>query len=279
MSSLPEITVQTAIRHPRLRYVLDVVGADLGYRFRFSNDRSVFGRPQARFGIRYGGGGERCLPHHPLLSGKHPAPADTAPTERDGLPVFFPAEGGHDLLACIFFALSRYEEYAAFRPDAHGRFPATAAHAYRHGYLHRPVVRAWTAALGKQLRQWFPELPAPRRPPFELHPTYDIDLLWAYHYRGWRGFGSLAKDLVTGHPRRALARITAGADRDPYLTLPRLEELHRGTWTDPHLLLVAGRRGRPAGPQPLPHPRGAAKLDADAGGDCPTGGTSRLPHA
>ncbi len=246
--------MQTAVRHPRLRYVLDVVGADLGYRFRYFNDRSVLGTPEPRFAIRYGGGGERCLPHHPLLSGKHPTPADTAPAKVDGLPYFFPVGEGYDLLACIFYALSRYEEYAPFRPDAHGRFPASASHARQQGYLHRPVVRAWTAALGRQLRTWFPDLPPPRRPPFALRPTYDIDLLWAYRYRGRRGLGSLGKDLFQGHFCRARSRITAGGDRDPYFTLPRLEDLHQKLGLTPTYFWLLADRADRRDPNPYPIP-------------------------
>ena len=254
MSTVPEITLFTDIRHPRLRYVLGVVGRDLGYRFRFFNDRSVFGSPEPRYAVRYGGGGTHSLPHHPLLSGKSPAPADTAPAYLNGLPVFFPAEGEHDLLACIFFALSRYEEYGPFAADVHGRFPAAESHARRNGYLHRPVVREWTAAIGRQLRTWFPDLPPPQCHPFVFRPSYDIDILWAYRYRGWRGLGSLGRDLLTGHVARALSRLRATDTRDAFFTLPQLQELHRshGITATYFWLLADGRDRRDPNPHPIP---------------------------
>ncbi|MCP9237259.1 polysaccharide deacetylase family protein [Lewinella sp. JB7] len=254
MTSAPEITVTTEIRHPRLRYVLRVVGEDLGYRFRFANDRSVFGQRTPRYEIRYGGYGSRALPHHPLLSGKDTGPAPPAQLNDRGLPVFFLTDAGPDLLACIFFCLSRYEEYAPFTPDRHGRFPAERSHALRNDYLHRPVVREWTAAIGHQLRAWFPDLPPSRRHPFVFRPTYDIDLLWAYRHRGWRGHLSGLRDLLTGKPTRFLQRLRSSTDRDPYFTLPALESLHRrhGLRAIYFWLLADDRDTRDPNPYPIP---------------------------
>ncbi len=253
MTSRPEIFVRTALRHPRLRYVLRVIGDDLGYRFRFFNDRSVFPRPEPPFVIDYGGNAPRSLPAHPLLSGKDVALASTA--LQDGTPVFCRTPRGPDLLACIFFALSRYEEYQPFTPDAHGRFPASASHAVRHDYLRRPVVREWTAAIGRRLRRWFPDLPPPRRRPFAFRPTYDIDLLWAYRFRGWRAPAAAARQLLSGEFRALHNRLTCSPETDPYFTLPDLLSLH-----DRHRLeatyfwlLADGQDRRDPNPFPVPH--------------------------
>ncbi|WP_238752013.1 polysaccharide deacetylase family protein [Neolewinella maritima] len=253
--SPPVITVISPHRHPRLRYVLGVIGADLGYAFRFPNDRSVFGTPTPRFAIYYGGdGGGHRLPQHPFLSGQPFAPAAAAVDAHDGLPAFCMTPQGSDLLACIFFALSRYEEYQPFDADTHDRFPGAASHAARHGYLQRPVVREWTAAIGRQLKQWFPDLPPPRVHPPELRLTYDIDLLWAYRYRGWRGTAHIGKDLLTGHPRRALRRLAATDLNDPYNTLPQLERLHRqhGLQATYFWLLTDGTDRHDINPYPIP---------------------------
>ena len=252
--SPPRITVTTAIRHPRLRYVLRVVGDDLGYDFRFRNDRSVFDTPAPQFGITYGGPGPQNLPHHELLAGKSFAPADPPPESYRGVPTFFQTPQGPDLLACIFFALSRYEEYQPFTPDAHGRLLGVTSHAERHGYLHRPIVREWTALIGQQLREWFPELPPPRRRPLTLHPTYDVDLLWAYRYRGWRGRAHGVKDVLTGHIRRAFQRVAASDRNDPFNTLVPLERLHRevGLRATYFWLLSDGSNRHDTNPYPIP---------------------------
>ncbi len=261
MSSTTVIRVRTDVRHPRLRYVLDLVGDDLGYRFRFHNDRSVFGPGDHPVTIQYGGDGPRSLPAHPLLWGKTPAPADTAPGfTPEGLPLFFATDRGHDLLACIFYAVTRYEEYAAFEPDRHGRFTSRLSHAGHHGYLHRPVVREWTAALGRQLRTWFPGLPETAVRPLQLRPTYDIDILWAWQYRGWRGRAGLLRDAFRGQFSRALSRLRSGPGNDPYFTLGQLEDLHRATGLTATYFWLLARPGGAVDPNPYPIPEAQQEL-------------------
>ncbi|NJB85752.1 hypothetical protein GGR26_001497 [Lewinella marina] len=255
MTPTPEIRVRTTIRHPRLRYVLQLLGDDLGYRFLFENDRSVFPTAPPRYRIGYGGEGPHALPHHPLLVGRAPAPVDLAPTLRpDGLPTFFATPRGPDLLACIFFAVSRYEEYQPFTPDRHGRFTAAQSHAGRHGYLHRPVVREWSALLGQQLREWFPDLPPPRERELELRPTYDIDLLWAWHHRGWRGMAGGLRDLLRGQWQRAVSRWRSLPENDPYNTIGQLEDLHRRLGLTATYFWLVARPGCRQDTNPFPIP-------------------------
>ena len=266
------ITLHTPLRHPRLRYVLRVVGDDLGYTFRFHNDRSVFPRPPDRYAVHYASEGHPALPHHPFLSGKELSPACTAlRTDEEGLPVFCQTPSGPDLLACIFFALSRYEEYQPHTPDAHGRFPAAAGHARQHGYLYRPVVREWTAALGRRLRAWFPDLPPPREHAFQFRPSYDIDLLWAYRYRGWRGSAHLLKDALTGHPRRAYHRLRASDRHDPFFTLDRLTLLHHKHRLRPTYFWLVSDGTLREDPNPYPIPERQRELMRELDGQATQG--------
>lgn len=256
MSAQPEIFVRTDIRHPRLRYVLRVVGEDLGYRFRFYNEHNVFAHAEPPYLISYGGKAPRSLPAHPLLQGKPYSPADPASDFNiapGGMPTMCQTPQGPDLLAAIFFCLSRYEEYQPFTPDAHGRFTASLSHAARFGYLHRPVVREWTAALGATLRAWFPDLPPPARSPFAFQPSYDIDILYAFSHRGWRGHASGVKDLLTGRFRRAAHRWFPGP-RDPYDTLSELQHLHGEYGLRPWYFWLLSSRQHPHDPNPYPIP-------------------------
>ena len=286
MPEQPVITVRSIVRHPRLRYVLRVVGDELGYRFRFYRDRNVFAAEEPKFLIQYGGQGSRVLPAHPLLAGRSYDFADAQNDFRQdaaGQVSMCQTADGPDLLAAIFFCLSRYEEYEPFTPDAHDRFPARASHAYRYGYLHRPVVREWIAALSDRLQKWFPDLPAPAKEPLTFAPSYDIDLLWAYHYRGWRGVASGIRDAVTGKIGRSAARFTGSAENDPYQTLPFLTSLHERYGLHPTYFWLVSDRSHPhdTNPYPLPaaqmewmrrldqvsttglHPSYAASCDAD----------------
>lgn len=264
MPSSPTIAILSRHRHPRLRYVLKELGRDLGWHFRLMTDRGKWESLSVEAKVSYGENSEgvknRHWPAHPYLSGSAATAADFEVEHQDGLPVFFATPGGHDLLATIFFQLSRAEEYEAFTADAHGRFPAAESHALRNGYLHRPVVREWAAALAAGLMAEFPDLPAPVVPPFKFRPSYDIDLLWAWKHRGWRGVAAGLRDLLTGHPQRAWRRFTSPGDDDPYNTLPFLEALHAkpGNANHPPLepvyfwLLANNTDRRDPNPYPIP---------------------------
>ena len=61
----------------------------------------------------------------------------------------------YDILGLTYWMLARIEEIGRTDLDAHERFPATSSHAYRHGYLERPVVDEWLHVLGQVIqRQW-----------------------------------------------------------------------------------------------------------------------------
>ena len=58
---------------------------------------------------------------------------------------FFRAEAdtGFDLLAAVFYLITRYEEYLPHDKDLYGRYPHTAAVAFREGFLQQPLVNTW----------------------------------------------------------------------------------------------------------------------------------------
>lgn len=60
-----------------------------------------------------------------------------------------------DILGLIYWMLARLEEIGRTDLDQHERFPAISSHAYKHGYLDRPVVDEWLDVLGQVIqRQW-----------------------------------------------------------------------------------------------------------------------------
>ncbi|MBA2777336.1 polysaccharide deacetylase family protein [Billgrantia kenyensis] len=80
----------------------------------------------------------------------------------------------YDILGLTYWMLSRQEEVEAQHLDRHCRFPASASHGGRHGYLERPVVDEWLAVLGQViLRQW-PQVEL-RQHRFAIRPTHDVD--------------------------------------------------------------------------------------------------------
>ncbi len=224
------IAVFSQHRHPRLRYVLKELRRDLGYTFRLMTNEAAWEKFDAAGKVTVSETSATIdylrLPAHPILAGGGVSPEDLAVHDIDGLPAFFMVEGVPDYLACCFYLLSRYEEYEPFGADEHGRFSAAESHAFQHGYLQRPVVREWAALLGRRLRAVFPNLPEAKVHAWAFRPTYDIDILWAYHHRGVRGVAAGLRDLLTGHPMRAWERLTVGPENDPFNNLAFLQSLH-----------------------------------------------------
>ena len=85
----------------------------------------------------------------------------------------------YDLLGLTYWMLARVEEIGREDLDAHGRFPATASHAVRHGYLERPVVDEWLEVLGQVIERQWPGWRRQRREPRTL-VSCDVDSPFAY---------------------------------------------------------------------------------------------------
>lgn len=109
----------------------------------------------------------------------------------------------YDIFGLAYWMLSRCEEVGRQDLDRHGRFPATASHAYREGYLDRPIVDEWFAILAQAIRRLWPFLSLSTSS-FSVVVSHDVDSPSRY------GFGSasrLAKvmigDVVKRHDLRS----------------------------------------------------------------------------
>jgi Family of unknown function (DUF7033) len=63
-----------------------------------------------------------------------------------GMKKFFATKGGDydfDILAAIFYLISRYEEYLEHKKDEYGRYTHTGSLAFREGFLDEPLVNNW----------------------------------------------------------------------------------------------------------------------------------------
>ncbi|MEN0007015.1 MAG: polysaccharide deacetylase family protein [Bacteroidota bacterium] len=170
----------------------------------------------------------------PLLFEHHIRPVALSRGQIDQLPTFFQQKDAPDALpfdpiACIFFWVSRYEEYLPFQADTHGRFPATESAAFQQQLLHLPVAQMWAHYLITQLQSQFPAF-QPTPPRYRFQPTYDIDLAYAYRHKPLlRLAASLLKQVLTNQwPKaRYQYRVYKGRLPDPYDTFSFLETLHQ----------------------------------------------------
>ena len=81
---------------------------------------------------------------------------------------------GYDILALAAWMMTRHEEIGADVLDAHGRFPAVESHAYRYGYLDRPLVDEWFSVLEGLIQRVWPTLPI-KQHSFTQVVSHDVD--------------------------------------------------------------------------------------------------------
>ncbi|MDG6348293.1 polysaccharide deacetylase family protein [Luteimonas sp. 8-5] len=104
-----------------------------------------------------------------------------------------------DVIGFASWMLSREEEIGATDLDEHGRFPATASHAFQHGYLERPVVDEWLEVVRQLAVQVWPGLPI-SMPRFSVEVSHDVDTPSRYAFTTPVQFAKvLVGDVIKRH--------------------------------------------------------------------------------
>jgi hypothetical protein len=80
----------------------------------------------------------------------------------------------YDILGLTYWMLARVEEIGRTDLDNHGRFPATSSHAFKHGYLERPVVDEWMHLFGQVIQRQWPSL-ALKVHTYSIKVSHDVD--------------------------------------------------------------------------------------------------------
>lgn len=274
MAKATEIAILANHRHPRLRYVLYQLSDWWGIKLRLFTDRERYEQHHALAKINYGApitdSKEIIIVTHPIMSGQVGEKAILTSEvanihfkEKRNIPAFcfedkeYKSPVNYDPFALIFFCLSRYEEYQTDERDNHGRFSAIQSHAFKNGYLTRPIVNEHLDILAQRLQLAFPECQL-SLPDYQLQLTYDIDIPYAYRGRGWRGIGSGIKDLLTGHFQRAFNRakcLINSKQQDPYDVYDWLEALHLAHGIKSRYFFLLSEQSNRFDPNPSPeHP-------------------------
>lgn len=132
----------------------------------------------------------------------------------------------YDIPGLTYWMLARVEEIDSIVLDEFGRFPATASHAYRHGYLLRPVVDEWLNILSQVIRRRWPNIQL-KSSTYKLQLSHDVDRPYQYKFLPP---SMLAKTLLGDVVKRrsvylALKRLTTWGlvksnrlNADPYNT-------------------------------------------------------------
>ena len=92
----------------------------------------------------------------------------------------------YDILGLTYWMLSRQEEVGRTDLDEHGRFPATASHAFKNGYLERPIVDEWLDILGQVMLRVWPGIKL-KQHHFNMKVSHDVDAPTRYGYKSFSG--------------------------------------------------------------------------------------------
>ncbi|WP_100616300.1 polysaccharide deacetylase family protein [Confluentibacter citreus] len=136
---------------------------------------------------------------------------------------FFNGEKGvlpYDIFASSFYLLSRYEEYLPHVQDEYGRFLATESVAYKHDFLHQPIVDIWAYKFKDALQNFFPEFQFPIKT-YSIKPIIDVPSAYLYRLKGiMRTVGGALKDVFKFNFKGLYARfmVLFGLMHDPFDT-------------------------------------------------------------
>lgn len=126
---------------------------------------------------------------------------------------------GYDILGLTYWMLNRIEEIGRTDLDEHGRFPAKASHAFKHGYLERPIVDEWLHILGQVIQRVWPGIVL-KKHQFSMKLSHDVDEPSRYGFRNIFG-------LIRAMGSDVLIR---GAFKDafyaPWIRMNTKEKLH-----------------------------------------------------
>jgi len=238
---------------PRLRYIADFLSEYYGQSFRLTADEESYAHADIPCRINYSyhrvRPGETWIHSHVLLFESSVRPVKVECFSYHDYTAFFKTEGdfGFDLLAGIFYLLSRYEEYLPHPSDSYGRYAHTASVAHREGFLHLPLVNTWLEDFRKLLAAQCPAFAKPVQQ-FSWLPTYDIDMAWSYRNKGFlRNAGALAAHFFRGEWKSLGRRIAVlrGKKKDPYDAYEWMDRLHADLRLQPqYFFLVALHRGQ-----------------------------------
>ena len=121
------------------------------------------------------------------------------------------------------------ERYLPFKKDRFGRFSAGESLAFRHNFLHRPLLNEWALKLSMLLKKKFPQLNI-LKPEYRFHPTYDVDMAWAYLNKSlFRNIAGTIRLLLQGKTKELKHRIAVqrGKAADAFFTFPYLDGLNK----------------------------------------------------
>jgi hypothetical protein len=123
-----------------------------------------------------------------LLLDKEIRPQNIFVSREAAMPVFFQTtdtfEMKFDIFSCIFFLVTRYEEYLPHDKDMHGRYKSGNSILAKPEFNFSPIVETWLHFFKQELLKINSSLEF-KKYEFEYLPTFDIDNAFKYLGRNW----------------------------------------------------------------------------------------------
>ena len=123
-----------------------------------------------------------------------------------------------DIFSASFYLLSRYEEYLPHVKDIYGRFTKEESLAFKHHFLHQPVIDIWAYKFKDALKNKFPNYEFETRK-FCLNPVIDVPVAYYFRNKGLlRTFGETLSDMFSFRFKFIYNRFSVlfGFKKDPY---------------------------------------------------------------
>lgn len=191
----------------------------------------------------------KCEGWHSVLDEVLPAPGVTElPTPliescADGYVIHY------DILGLTYWMLTRLEEIGRTDLDSHERFPASSSHAYKHGYLDRPVVDEWLYVLGQVIERQWPNIEL-KQHEFEIRVSHDVDIPSLCAFKPWKTIAlKMVKDILKRRDTKAfftapyvkLATSDSLTEADPYNTFDFLMDVSESNGLKSAFYFICGR--------------------------------------
>jgi hypothetical protein len=155
----------------------------------------------------------------------------------------------YDIIGLTYWMLARVEEIGRTDLDKHERFPATSSHAYKHGYLDRPVVDEWLDVLGQVIKRQWPGLQL-KRHEFQMRISHDVDEPSLYAFKQWKTIARmmaghiLNRGDLKGFLTAPYVKITTSdylIDADPYNTFDWIMDVSEANSIKSSFYFICGR--------------------------------------
>ena len=240
----------------RFLYTIRFIESVIGHKILFTSNKDEYLANDEPIKINYSfkqiADKEYHILPHILLFHEKNYPISITVAECRNNPCFFINQEdnhGFDVLAAIFYLITRYEEYLPHQKDSYGRYAHTESIAYKNNFLTIPLVNIWIKDLLTQLTTHHSLLTTfdSRLSTFNYSPTYDIDIAYAYNHQPIvKNVGGFFKDLIKGDLEKVIERanVYSGKEQDPFNTYSWFDNLHKQHNLSPiYFFLLAKKKG------------------------------------